>query len=154
MIKKFQNDYVQLENKLEKIQKETLKPQGMKIQLSTQINAHKMTLVKENDIVKNPYRHPKHKNRYPKKWELSKANGTNVTKAPNDRSVCNANNPQQINLGWIDSSTYRMLCSTLISSYRHVSSAMTLQKKRQKHYEGFEDKAFLREWQCNEHKIR
>ena len=25
-------------------------------------------------------------------------------------------------------------------------------KKRQKQYEGFEDKAFLREWQCNERK--
>ena len=42
VIKKFQNDYVLLE----KIQKETLKPQGTKIQLPTQINAHKMTLVK------------------------------------------------------------------------------------------------------------
>ena len=55
MIKKFQNDYVQLENKLEKIQKETLKPQGTEIQLPTHINAQKMTLVKENDIVKIPY---------------------------------------------------------------------------------------------------
>ena len=117
---------------MDKIQKETLKPQGTKIQLPTQINAHKTTLVKKNDIVKSPYRHIKHKNRYPKKWELSKANGTNVTKAPNDRSVCYANNPQQINLGWIDSSTYRKLCSTLISSYRHVSSATTLQKKEAK----------------------
>ena len=62
VIKKFQNDYVQLENKLDKIQKETLKPQGTKIQLPTQINAHKMTLVKENDIIKSPYRHPNHKN--------------------------------------------------------------------------------------------
>ena len=42
VIKKFQNDYVQLE----KIQKETLKPQGTKIQLPTQINAHKTTLIK------------------------------------------------------------------------------------------------------------
>ena len=58
MIKKFQNDNMQLENKLEKIQNETLKPQETKIQLSTQMNAQKMTLVKENDIVKNPYRHP------------------------------------------------------------------------------------------------
>ena len=46
VIKKFQNDYVQLENKLEKVQKETLKPQWMKIQLPTQINAHKTTLIK------------------------------------------------------------------------------------------------------------
>ena len=57
MIKKFQNDYVQLE----KIQNETLKPQGMKIQLQTHINDQKTTLVKENDIVKIPYRHPNHK---------------------------------------------------------------------------------------------
>ena len=70
MIKKFQNDYVQLENKLEKIQNETLKPQGMKIQIPTHINAQKMKLVKENDIVKIPYRYPNHKNRYSKKWEI------------------------------------------------------------------------------------
>ena len=61
MIKKFQNDNMQLENKLEKVQNETLKPQEMKTQLSTQINAKKMTLVKDNDIVKIPYRHPNHK---------------------------------------------------------------------------------------------
>ena len=50
VIKKFQNDYVQLENKLEnkleKIQNETLKPQEMKIQLPTSINAKKTTLIK------------------------------------------------------------------------------------------------------------
>ena len=46
---------MQLENKLEKIHNETLKPQEMKIQLYAQINARKMTLVKENDIVKIPY---------------------------------------------------------------------------------------------------
>ena len=56
MIKKFQNDYMQLE----KIQNETLKPQGTKIQLPTHINAQKTTHVKENDIVKIPYRHPNH----------------------------------------------------------------------------------------------
>ena len=67
LIKKFQNDNMQYENKLEKIQHETLKPQGMKIQLPTQINAQKMTLVKENDIVKILYQHPNHKNRYLKK---------------------------------------------------------------------------------------
>ena len=52
VIKKFQNDNMQLQNKLEKIQNETLKPQETKIQLSAQINAKKMTLVKGNDIVK------------------------------------------------------------------------------------------------------
>ena len=56
---------------------------------------------------------------------MSKDSGTNVIKYPNDRSVWNANNPQQINLGWIDLSTYQNLCSTLSSLYRHVSSAMT-----------------------------
>ena len=87
VIKKFQNDYVQLENKLEKIQKETLKPQGTKIQLPTQ----KTTLVKENDIVKIPYRHPNHKNRNSKKWEMSKDNDTNMIKAPDDRLIGNPN---------------------------------------------------------------
>ena len=58
MIKKFKNDNIQLENKLENIQNETLKTQGTKIQRPTHINAQKMTLVKENNIVKIPYRHP------------------------------------------------------------------------------------------------
>ena len=142
VIKKFQNDNMQLENKLEKIQNETLKPQETKTQLSTQINAKKMTLVKDNDIVKIPYRHPNHKNIYSKKWEMSKDNSTNVIKSPNDRSVWNANSPQQINLGWIDSSTYRKLCSTLSSSYRHVSSAATPQKMMQKHYKALRTKPF------------
>ena len=61
VIKKFQNDNMQLENKLEKIENKTLKPQETKIQLSTQTNAKKMTFVKENVIVKIPYRHPNHK---------------------------------------------------------------------------------------------
>ena len=114
----------------------------MKIQLSTQINAQKMTLIKENDIVKIPYRHPNHENRYSKKWEMLKDNGTNVIKYPNDRSVWNAKSPQQINLGWIDSSTYRKLCSTLSSSYRHVSSTATPQKMMQKHYKAVRTKPF------------
>ena len=90
VIKKFQNDYVQLE----KIQKETLKPKGMKIQLPTQ----NMTLIKENDIVKIPYRHPNHKNRNSKKWETLKDNDTNMIKAPDERSIGNPNSQQQINL--------------------------------------------------------
>ena len=68
-----------------------------------------MTLVKENDIVEIPYRHSNHKSRYSKKWEMSKDSGTNVIKSPNDISIWNANSPQQINFGWIDSSTYRKL---------------------------------------------
>ena len=142
VIKKFQNDNMQLENKLEKIQNEALKPQETKTQLPTHINAKKMALIKDNDIAKIPYRHPNHKNRYSKKWEMSKDSGTNVIKSPNDRSVWNANSPQQINLGWIDSSTYRKLCSTLSSSYRHVSSAMTPQKMMQKHYNALGTKPF------------
>ena len=102
----------------------------------------KMTLVKDNDIVKIPYRHPNHKNIYSKKWEMSKDSGTNVIKYPNDRSVRNANSTQQINLGWIDSSTYQKLCSTLSSSYRHVSSAVTAHKMMQKHYKAFRTKPF------------
>ena len=100
----------------------------MEIQLSAQINAKTLTLIKENDIVKIPYRYPNHKNRYSKKWKMSKDRGTNVIRSANDRSVRNANSPQQINLGWIYSSTYRKLCSTLSSSYRHVSSDETPQK--------------------------
>ena len=59
---------------------------------------------------------------------MSKDNGTNVIKYPNNKSVWNVNSPQQINLGWIDSSTYQKLCSTLSSSYRHVSLAATPKK--------------------------
>ena len=81
--------------------------------------------MKENKIVKIPYRHHNHINGYPRKWELLKDNGTNVIKALDDKSVGNPNNQQQISLGWIDPSKYRKLCSTLRSSYRHVSSAMT-----------------------------
>ena len=134
MIKKFQNDYV----KLEKIQKETLKPQGMKIQLPTQ----KRILVKENDIVKIPYRHPNHKNWNSKKWEMSKDNDTNTIKAPNDRLVENPNSQQQINLGWINPSTYRKLWSTLSSLYRHVSSATTSQRTTRQHYKALRTKPF------------
>ena len=82
MIKKFKNDYVQLK----KIQNETLKPQGMKIQLPTSINAQKTTLVKDSDITKIPYQHPNHKNRNSKKWEMSKDNDTNMIKAPREIS--------------------------------------------------------------------
>ena len=82
---------MQLQNKLEKIQNETLKPQETKIQLSAQINAKKMTLVKENYIVKIPYRHPNHKIIYSKKWEMSKDSSTNVIKYPNDISIWNTN---------------------------------------------------------------
>ena len=134
MIKKFQNDYVQLENKLEKIHNETLKPQGMKIQLPTSINAQKTTLVKESDIVKIPYRHPNHKNQNSKKWEMSKDNDTNMIKALDAGSVGNPNSQQQINLGCINPSTYRNLCSILSSSYRHVSSATTSQRTMRQHY--------------------
>ena len=65
----------------------------MKIQLSAQINAQKMTLIKENDIVKIPFRHPYHKNKYSKKWEMSKDSGTNMIKSPNNILVWNANSP-------------------------------------------------------------
>ena len=89
------------------------------------INAQKTVHVKEKDIVKILYRHPNHKNRCPKKGEMSKDNGTNVIKAPKVRSVGNPNSQQQINFGWIDPSTYQKLCSTLRSSYRHVSPPTT-----------------------------
>ena len=79
---------------------------------------------------------------YPQKWELLKDNGTNVIKSPNDRSVWNANSPQQINLGWIDSSTYWKLWSTLSSSYRHVSSATTSQGTMRPHYKALRTKPF------------
>ena len=128
---------------MEKVYNETLKTQGMKIQRPTHINAQKTTLVKENNIVKIPYRHPNHINWCPRKWELLKDNGTNVIKSPDDISVGNPNNQQQINLGWIDPSTYRELCSTLKSSYQHVSSNMTSQWTMRSHYKALRTKPFL-----------
>ena len=73
---------------------------------------------------------------------MLKDSDINVIKSPNDRSVWNANSPQQINLGFIDSSTYRKSCSTLSSSYRHVSSAVTPHKMTQKHYKALRTKHF------------
>ena len=74
----------------------------VKIHRPIHINVQNMTLVKENNIVKIPYRHPNHINGYSRKWELLKDNGTNVIKSTDDISVGNPNNQQQINLGWID----------------------------------------------------
>ena len=92
--------------------------------------------------MKNLYQHPNHKNQYLKKWEMLKDNGTNVIKALDDRSIGNPNSQQQINLGWIDPSTYQKLCSTLRSSYRHVSSATTSQGTMQRHYKALRTKIF------------
>ena len=73
---------------------------------------------------------------------MSKDHGTNVIKALDDKSVGNPNNQQQINLGWIDPSTYRKLYFTLRSSYRHVSSATTSQGTMRPHYKALRTKPF------------
>ena len=73
---------------------------------------------------------------------MSKDNDTNMIKAHNDRSVGNTNNQQQINLGWIDPSTYRNLCYTLSSSYRHVSLATTSQRTTRQHYKALRTNPF------------
>ena len=112
------------------------------MQLPTHINAQNMALVKDNDIVKIPYRHPNHKNWNSKKWEMSKDNDTNMIKALDDRSIGNPNSQQQINLGWIDPSTYWNLLSILSSSYRHVSSAMASQRMTRQHYKALMTKPF------------
>ena len=73
---------------------------------------------------------------------MSKDNDTNMIKAPDDRSVGNPNSQQQINLGWIDPSTYRNLCSILSSLYRRVSSATTSQRTTRQHYKALRTKPF------------
>ena len=73
---------------------------------------------------------------------MSKDNDTNMIKAPNDRLVENPNSQQQINLGWIDPSTYQKLCSILSSSYPHVSSATTSQRMTRQHYKALKTKPF------------
>ena len=77
-----------------------------------------------------------------RKWELLKDNGTNVIKAPDDKSAGNPNNQLQINLGWIDLSTYRKLCYTLRSSYQHVSLARMSQGMMQAHCKALRTKPF------------
>ena len=129
-IQKLKNDKDSLEKEantypiLTTVQKEA---NLVKIKCPTHINAKKMTLVKENNIMKIPYRQPNHINEYPRKWELLKDNGNNVIKSHDERSVGNPYNQQQINLGWIGPSTYRKLCSRIRISYQHVSSATTSQ---------------------------
>ena len=144
MLRNLKNDKYSLEKEsntnlvLVTIKKNNL----VKIHHLTHINAQKAMLVKENNIVKIPYRHPKHINGYLRKWELLKDSGTNVIEALDNRLVGNLNNQQQINLVWIDLSTYRKLCSTLRSSYQHVSSATTSQGTMQPHYKALNTKSF------------
>ena len=73
---------------------------------------------------------------------MSKDDDTNMIKAPDERSVGNPNYQQQINLLWIDPSTYRKLCSILNSSYQHVSSATTSQRMTRQHYKALRTKHF------------
>ena len=88
MLRNLKNDKYSLEKEsntnilLAIVQKEV---NLVKIQRPTHINAQKMMLVKENNIVKIPYQHRNHINRYPRKWELLKDNGTNVIKSPDKR---------------------------------------------------------------------
>ena len=145
MLRNLENDKYSLEKEsntslvLATVQKES---NLVRIQCPTHINSQKMMLVKENNIVKIPYQHRNHINRYPRKWELLKDNGTSVIKCPDERSIGNPNNQQQINLGWIDTSTYRKLCSTLRSSYRHVSSATMSQGMMRPHYKALRRNPF------------
>ena len=75
MLRKLKNDKYSLEKEsntylvLVTVQKEA---NLVKIQCLTHINVQKTMLVKENNIVKIPYRRPNHINRYPRKWELLK----------------------------------------------------------------------------------
>ena len=68
MIRNLKNDKYSLEKEsntnivLSTVQKEA---NLVKIQRPTLINAQKTTLVKENNIVKIPFRHPNHINMYP-----------------------------------------------------------------------------------------
>ena len=77
MLRNLKNDKYSLEKEsntnivLATVQKEA---NLVKIQRPTLINAQKTRLVKENNIVKIPYRHPNHINRYPRKWEFPKDN--------------------------------------------------------------------------------
>ena len=87
----------------------------MKTQISTQINAKKMTLVKDNYIVKIPYRHPNHKIHFDQRQGQNvhkqrgydvKCEGTqNLQPKKKTRSFIQQGDQQaaqmKVNLGWI-----------------------------------------------------
>ena len=52
--------------------------------------------------------------------QLTKDTNTNAIKCHEVSSIWKHNVPQKLKLGWINPFTFRKLCSTLRSSYRHV----------------------------------
>jgi hypothetical protein len=133
------------------------------------------SMIRENHVIRTPYRHPNHKSRYLNQSEyqchlgrkqltyLPKNIDTNTIKSHDNNSSWKCNVPQRIELGWSDPFTIRQFCSTLKGSYRLVSSTMTAPRTendaktlqaREKDVKPFHNyalrtKHFLRGRQCN-----
>jgi hypothetical protein len=98
------------------------------------------SMIRENNVIRTPYRHPNHKRRYLKQSEYQYHLGreqlnyhpknidTDTIKSHDNSSSWKCNVPQRIELGWSDPFTVRKFCSTLRGSYRLVSSTTTEQR--------------------------
>ena len=98
------------------------------------------SMIRENNVIRTPYRHPNHKRRHLKQSEYQyhwgrewltyrpKNIDTNTIKSHDNHSSWKCNIPQKIELGWFDHFTIRQFCSTLHHSYRLVSSILTTPK--------------------------
>jgi len=94
-------------------------------------------MIRENHVIRTPYRHPNHKSRYLNWSEYQCYSGreqltyrlknidTNAIKSHDNNSSRKCIISQRIELGWLDPFTIRQFCSTLKGSYRLVSSTMT-----------------------------
>jgi hypothetical protein len=90
------------------------------------------SMIRENNVIRTPYRHPNHKSRYLKQSEYQYHLGqkqlnyrlknidTGAIKSHDNSSSWKCNVPQRIELGWSDSFTVRKFCSALGGSYLMV----------------------------------
>jgi hypothetical protein len=98
------------------------------------------SMIRENNVIRTPYRHPNHKSRYLNQSEYQCHSGwerltyrlknidTNTIKSHDNHSSWKCNIPLKIELGWYDPFTIRQFCSTLHHSYCLVSSILTTPK--------------------------
>jgi hypothetical protein len=99
-------------------------------------------MIREDNVIRTPYRHPNHKSRYLKQSEYqyhlgqeqlnyrSKNIDTDAIKSQDNNSSWKSNILQRIELGWSDSFTVWKFCLALKGSYCLVSSTMTTTRKK------------------------
>jgi hypothetical protein len=119
------------------IQKLEQKNQDLEKNLSekNEENSRLKSMIKENNVIRTPYRHPNHKRRYLKQSEyqyhlgrkqlnyLPKNIDTSAIKSHDNSSSWKCNVPQRIELGWSNPFTVRKFCSALkvhIVSYHQL----------------------------------